>query len=192
MKSEKQENQRNGRNKSTIINQSYIESGEYRKKFDNISNIKELNRLIYQLSKKILYHRSGSLIEDMYWIDADNIKVVASEIAQTQNEKISYSKKTKHIIKKQKHLITIHSHPNSFPPSIEDFNSNFENSYTLGVICCHDGKVYIYSANQHINTLYYKLIIEKFLKNGYNNKEAQLKTLEQLTNNYDIKWREVL
>lgn len=191
MRIDEQEKQREGRNKSTIINQTYIESGEYRKKFDNISDTKELNRLLYQLSKKILYHRSGTLIEDMYWIDADNLKIVASETNQLHEEKIVYSKKTKSIVKKKKGLITIHSHPNSFPPSIEDFNSNYENSYGLGIICCHDGKIYLYTSNQHINAIYYKLTIEKFLKTGYNNKEAQIKTLEKLMENCDIKWKEV-
>ena len=191
MKINNQEIQREGRNKSTLINQTYIESGEYRKKFDNISDSKVLNRLLYQLSKKILYHRSGTLIEDMYWIDADTTKIVAYETSQTHEEKIVYSKKTKSIVKKKKGLITIHSHPNSFPPSIEDFNSNYGNSYKLGIVCCHDGKIYLYTSNQHINPLYYKLIIEKFLKNGYNNREAQLKTLEKLMENCDIKWKEV-
>ena len=38
------EQQRYGRNKDTIINHTYIESGEYRNKFDGISDDKELNR----------------------------------------------------------------------------------------------------------------------------------------------------
>lgn len=47
--------QRQGRNKDTAINHAYIDSGEYRKKFDHISDSDELNRLIYQLAKKMLY-----------------------------------------------------------------------------------------------------------------------------------------
>lgn len=64
------ERQRYGRNKDTAINHTYINSGSYRRKFDFISDSSELNRLIFQLSKKMLEHRSGTRFEDMYWIDA--------------------------------------------------------------------------------------------------------------------------
>ena len=47
------EEQRYGRNKDTIINRTYINSGDYRKKFDRISSSPKLNRLLYQLSKKM-------------------------------------------------------------------------------------------------------------------------------------------
>lgn len=39
-----EEAQRDGRNKETTINKAYIESGEYRKKFDLITNNKVLDR----------------------------------------------------------------------------------------------------------------------------------------------------
>jgi len=48
------EEQRNGRNKNTTINNSYINSGKYRRKFDGISNDESLNHLVYQLAKKML------------------------------------------------------------------------------------------------------------------------------------------
>ena len=48
------EGQRYGRNKDTVINHTYINSGSYRRKFDFISDLSELNRLIFQLSKKML------------------------------------------------------------------------------------------------------------------------------------------
>lgn len=73
------EEQRYGRNKNTSVNFSYIESGEYRRKFDAISNNIELNRLLYKLAKKMLKHRSGTLYEDMYWIDLDTLEVIAEE-----------------------------------------------------------------------------------------------------------------
>lgn len=46
------ETQRLGRNKQTLINRTFIESGEYRKKFDRISDSPELNKCIYRLAKK--------------------------------------------------------------------------------------------------------------------------------------------
>lgn len=68
MQVEKEE-QRTGRNKKTAIDRAYIEGGEYRKKFDLLTESKELNRLLYKTAKEMLRHRTGSEFEDMYWID---------------------------------------------------------------------------------------------------------------------------
>ncbi len=185
------ERQRYGRNKDTIINHTYIESGEYRNKFDRISDDRELNRLIYQITKEMLYHRSGSKYEDMYWVDVETKKVIAQETNQKLPASIRYSRKTKRKIKNKKGLLTIHSHPYSFPPSIQDFNSNYSNDYGIGIICCHDGKIYMYSSTEEVNINYYKMKVEEFLKDGYNDIEAQQKALDIVMQNYDIKYKEV-
>ena len=125
MKKHLQEAQREGRIKETTINKAYIESGEYRKKFDRISSDKNLNRLIYMCAKEMLYHRSGTTLEDMYWIDPVACRVVAKETNQKLKGKIKYSNATKRVIGHYDRLITIHTHPYSSPPSIEDFNSNY-------------------------------------------------------------------
>lgn len=105
------EEQRLGRNKQTSVNHSYIKSGEYRKKFDAISDNMELSRLLYNITKEMLFHRAGT----------------------------KYSDVTKKIIHNYDNILTIHTHPDSFPPSIEDINSNYDHSYVAGIIACHDG-----------------------------------------------------
>ncbi|MCM1039787.1 MAG: hypothetical protein NC434_10735 [Ruminococcus sp.] len=55
MEYESQEEQREGRIKETVINRSQIDSGEYRRKFDLISDNANLNKLIYQLAKKCYF-----------------------------------------------------------------------------------------------------------------------------------------
>ena len=47
--SEYLEFQRYGRNKSTLVNSKYISSGEYRKKFDKITNNADLSRYTVQV-----------------------------------------------------------------------------------------------------------------------------------------------
>ena len=79
MNTELQEIQRYGRNKTTAINYSYINSGEFRKKFDRISDDKELNRKVYQIAKKILKLRSGTNFEDMYWMLARRAQALNKE-----------------------------------------------------------------------------------------------------------------
>ena len=144
------EEQRYGRNKDTTINHAYISSGEYRKKFDKISDNKKLNKLLYQLAKSMLEHRSGTLYEDMYWIDAETATVVAKEITGGVECKIVYSKSTLTKIRNKRGLITIHTHPSSSPPSISDLRSNYRYKYSLGIVCGHNGKVYIYTANEEV------------------------------------------
>lgn len=186
-----EEAQRDGRNKETTINKSYIESGEYRKKFDLITDNKELNRLLYNCAKQMLYHRSGTLLEDMYWIDAVNLRIVARELNQTVNSKVVYSNSTKRKINKMKNLITIHTHPSSFPPSIEDLNSNHSNQYAMGIVCCHDGKVYVYKSRVFVMPAYYKKEVEEFMKQGYNEYEAQINALKKMEDRFEIKITEV-
>lgn len=85
----------------------------------------------------------------------------------------------------------MHSHPNSFPPSINDLNSNYYNHYDIGIIICHDGKVFIYSSKEEINEDYYTLIVEKYLKCGYNEYEAQICALKELQSKFEIQVKEV-
>ena len=186
------EEQRYGRNKDTAVNFSYIESGEYRRKFDSISDNVKLNRLLYQLAKKMLKHRSGTLYEDMYWIDLDTLEVIAEEVNMTEEESIVYSKATERVIRKHENIMTIHTHPNSFPPSIADLNSNYLNNYVSGVIICHDGTIYQYSSSVKLEELYYDLKVANLKNNGYNEVDIHRTVIGSFNNEVDIQIREVI
>lgn len=185
------ERQRYGRNKDTIINHAYINSGEYRNKFDKISSSKELNRLTYQLAKKMLFHRNGTKFEDMYWIDIDNNTIVASEVNQKIECQIKYSKATMKTVKKHKELLVIHTHPYSMPPSIRDFNSNFRNGYKISLVVCHDGKIFMYRSNRYVSEFLYKGTVAKYKKMGYDDFKAQMFSLKEYEQKGDIMFKEV-
>ena len=185
------ERQRYGRNKDTIINHAYINSGEYRNKFDKISSSKELNRLTYQLAKKMLFHRNGTKFEDMYWVDIDNNTIVASEINQKIECQIKYSKATMKTVKKHKELLVIHTHPYSMPPSIRDFNSNFRNGYKISLVVCHDGKIFMYRSNRYVSEFLYKGTVAKYKKMGYDDFKAQMFSLKEYEQKGDIMFKEV-
>lgn len=185
------EQQRKGRNKNTIIDYNYISSNRYRKKFDYISNDKKLNKLLYKIAKKMLLHRSGTEYEDMYWIDLINGKIVCKITDSKYKKKILYTTTIKKMIKKSENLLTIHTHPDSFPPSIDDINSNYDHNYEIGIVICHDGRVYMYSAEERINANYYKLTVEDYLKNGYNEDTAQIEALKEMQKKFSIYFKEV-
>ena len=191
MQSELQEVQRYGRNKNTTVNHSYISSGEYRNKFDRISNDKALNRKVYQLTKRMLEHRSGTLFEDMYWLDIDTLEVIASETEQKSESRIKYSRATKKAITENENLLVIHTHPNSMPPSINDFNSALKNKYRLCIVCCHDGEIFMYHSKKHVVELLNRGTIAKYKKMGYGDYESQILALKELQNNGEISFKEV-
>lgn len=186
------EYQRYGRNKSALINSAYIDSGEYRRKFDKITDNPEVNRVLYSKAKEMLKHRSGTMLEDMYWIDSVTGKVIAKEIASSEASAITYSETTKKAVSAYKPniIISIHTHPGSMPPSAADFNSCCANRYLKGCIACHDGKVFVYKAFELINETLYHMYIETALKDGASEYEAQIKALNELKRNYRINFWE--
>ena len=185
------EEQRYGRNKETIVNHSYIESGEYRRKFDEISDNADLNRLLYQIAKKILNHRSGTLYEDMYWIDAEAVTVVAKLIDSTQEGGVSYTSSISRVIDKYDGLITIHSHPHSTVPSCNDLFCNYNFGYALGIVVCHDGTIYMYSTEEYIREEYYKMAAGNLIRQGIAEDVAFRMILDKLHQNGRIFFKEV-
>lgn len=185
------ENQRYGRNKSTLINNSYIDSGEYRRKFDNLTPNAEVNRVLYSKAKEMLKHRSGTLFEDMYWIDGNTGDIIASALNEQNESEVAYSKAVKKAIRDKDNLIAIHTHPHSMPPSAADFNSCYRNNYRQGVIACHDGKILCYTAEGMIDEELYKSYVAKFARKGFDEYEAQINALKAIKRNAIIDFWEV-
>ncbi len=185
------EEQRYGRNKESIVNHAYIQSGNYRKKFDKLTENKNINKLLYQKAKEMLLHRSGTLLEDMYWVDMESGEIIASVVDSKDKQKIIYPDHVKRLVGQSKDLITIHTHPLSMPPSIADFNSVFSNQYRFGIIVCHDGRIYKYYAREKLEEDLQKLYMAFYLKKGYNEEEAQLEALRKIQINYNMDFEEV-
>lgn len=190
--SEYLEFQRYGRNKSTVVDSTYISSGEYRKKFDKITSNAELSRVLYSKAKEMLIHRSGTLYEDMYWIDSSSSQVIAKEINSFEEEQILYSESINKAIDGKQGIIAMHTHPCSMPPSIADFNSVEEHGYYLGIVICHDGKIFCYQSNEKIRKLMYELYVADYYKQLNDEYEAQIMALQELSETYDVRFWEVI
>ena len=50
----------------------------------------------------------------------------------------------------------------------------------------------MYSANEEINKNYYELLVESYIKNGYNEDRAQVLALSEIQMNFDIDFKEVI
>ncbi len=185
------ENQRYGRNKSTLINSAYIESGEYRRKFDNLTPNAEVNRVLYSKAKEMLKHRSGTLFEDMYWIDGDTGDIIASALNEQNESEVAYSKAVKRAIRDKNNLIAIHTHPHSMPPSAADFNSCYKNHYESAFIICHNGKIFEYAAHGEVDVRLYNAYINDCLLDGDTSFDAQINALKKFKKNNIIDFWEV-
>lgn len=185
------EYQRYGRNKETVINHTYINSGEYRSKFDRITDNISTNRILYSKAKEMLNHRSGTKYEDMYWIDGASGEVLASALNEQQESGIQYTDAILKAISGKSGLIAFHNHPSSMPPSVADFNSMLIHGYSIAFVLCHDGTIIQYVSNEEISETLYSLYVGEFLDNGYTEFEAQWKALEKLKENHNIDFWEV-
>ena len=171
--------QRYGRNKSTLVNKSYINSGEYRKKFDMITDDIEMNRNLYIKAKEMLLHRSGTKYEDMCWFNGNTGKLIAYENTSKQEESIVYTESIQKALRENENIIGMHTHPCSMPPSIADFNSAYNNEYDIGIVLCHDGKVFTYKSFKPIRQSEYEMYIGKFYSIFHNEYDAQVHTLKE-------------
>lgn len=185
------EEQRYGRNKPTQINHNYINSGEYRRKFDDISESNKLNRLIYTKAKEMLEHRSGTIIEDMCWFDSALEKLIYSKFDETDARVIHVDEKILKSLKKYKQIIPVHTHPSSMPPSPADFNCLLDINAAFGIILCHDGRIFRYYSNRHVDIELWNSYISRFREDGKSEFDAQIAAIEKIQETGDIYFEEV-
>ena len=58
-------------------------------------------------------------------------------------------------------------------------------------ICCHDGRVFIYNANELIDEDLYAAYVKKYKLEGKSEFDAQWAALESIKENADINFKEV-
>lgn len=133
----------------TIINKSVIESPEYRRRFNEISDSDRANRKAWQLAKEMLEHRSGTRYEDIAFINYSTGKAKINKGYHKENT----AKPNKPMLEMLENsspntIIAIHNHPGSSVPSIPDLRVCMQRNYKKGIVVCHDGKIYAYSVNK--------------------------------------------
>ncbi|PCF48457.1 minor capsid protein [Staphylococcus delphini] len=145
-------NKRN-KNDEFKVDVKYIQSNEYRRKFDKISDNKVLNRNIYQAAKEMLEHRDGDDREDLYGFDEKTGKMLFKSIENKNNKsKVYYTKNIEKIVEKNPYqIISVHNHPRSTLPSVGDLTAQHLRKYAKGIIVGHNGRLIVYSVNKDID-----------------------------------------
>lgn len=130
----------------TIVKKADIESPKYRKQFENFDESPQVKRTMYQESRDMLNHRTGTKFEDLSFIDSNTGDFV-TRTDFNEESKVEPSKRMYKMLRESEpySIIAIHNHPKSATPSIDDIGCAYERKYKYGVIACHNGSLYRYS-----------------------------------------------
>ena len=175
------------------VNMSYINSDEYKNKFNNITDNENVNNSIYRYSKAALTHRNGSYYEDIYIIDGKTGSLIAKETTPIAENNVKYSAKTESIIKSHPNkLISIHNHGTNNPPTGSDLGSAGYRRYKMGVVACHNGDVYTYRVGSiPFSAGTFDKAVDKYKSKGYNEIEAITEVLKLFEEYYGIRWNKL-
>ena len=173
------------------VNWNYINQKEYKEKYNKITNNKSFNEKIYNESIKMLKHRDGTNGEDLIYFDYDKMNLIGTQTNMKISNKTEPTPLMKNALNKNIRIISLHNHSLSNPPSDHDLNSCFEKGYYKGINVCHDGKLIIYSTGKNfkkIDNMLYEMTIAKYKKMGYNEYQAQIKTLKSFQKTNDFRF----
>ena len=117
---------------------------------------------MYQESKNILNHRTGTLYEDLTFIDSRTGKIITQTDYNVERE-VMPSKRMRKMAETAEpySIIAIHNHPTSSVPSMSDINSAWKKKYKYGVIICHNGNLYKYKINGEYDPDYIDMLLDK-------------------------------
>jgi hypothetical protein len=190
-----------GIDRAVQVDKTIIESNDFRRKFDNATDNRVVNKTLYTSAKEILYDRSGTLYESMIWIDGDTGKIVTKFDSMGKTKKLTgknhelkveYGKSVLNKLKGYNNIITLHNHPNSSAPSAGDFNSAKKNCYSIGFVVTHNGRLFKYRSEKIITENLYHVYWLEFVEDGYDEIEAQIKAIEKISETGDIYFTEVM
>lgn len=181
---------------SPECNLDYIKSEEYRRKFDSLSDNPALNSAVCARCRAMLTHQNGKFTEDLAVLQVSDGVLVGSTSSKTEYE-AEYSEKLKAEIAKYKpfELMSIHNHGTNLPPSGSDFGSAGYRKYAFGVVACHNGKVFKYSARNArpfaTSTIDDKIDAGKKRSPVASILDITEKILNDFVKAYGIEWREL-
>ena len=127
----------------------FVESDHYGALFNNIADSAEADQSILSAAKTALNHRNGTDCEDLILLDSKTGEVLYKLDYCDVPHGVNYDDKINAVIEKAhaegKEIISLHNHPQSYPPSLDDGASAFAHGYKKGVVVTHDGRVFVYS-----------------------------------------------
>lgn len=177
-KSEKEESKTKYAYKDTVIDSKTINSPEYRRRIDQISENTAVNRSIWNRAVEMLQHRTGTKYEDLAFVDSITGKSLINKDFNKENCAKPSAKMEEMLRAAEPYtIIGVHNHPGSKVPSIPDFKVCIDRKYNCGVVLCHNGKIYKYKVDsEKFNELIAASALDRLEKIGYNTKAKNMFT----------------
>ena len=153
----------------TIVVKKDILSPEYRRHFNEFEENANVTSVMCRETREMLSRRTGTLFEDMAYIDSATGKCkiqknynVKQQVMPTKAMKTMVNNNPPYTI------ISIHNHPQSTVPSIDDLDSCYKHKYKYGVIACHDGNAFRYSVKGDFDKNYTDMLLDNVQMILYN------------------------
>lgn len=135
-----------GKDDNAIADMEYINSQAYADKFKGKYANEQVENAVVSACRQIIKNRDGTFYEEAYFIDARTGKTVSYVKGKQKNGIEMSDELKKHLTNApEKSIIMIHNHPNSTPPSTEDFvtAAGYKSCFEA-VSCGHNGNVYAF------------------------------------------------
>lgn len=135
------------------VDNAAVTSNAYKKTIYNaIDESPKVKRSVRDSIGKIYKHRSGSDLEDLYFVDSSTGSVRTSTRG-TEPSTCAPTKRMKKMLADAEEgtIIGIHNHPRNSAPSLPDIMVAAERKYKYGIVACHDGTLYKYSVTGKVN-----------------------------------------
>ena len=130
------------------VDLDYVRSNEYRMKFHGITGSAVVDDRIAEQCRDILESRTGTYKETLVILDADKGSLLTKITDSPGDNQIVYDDKVLEAIQSARNrghrLLSIHNHPEGYPPTADDCVSAYHRGYSFGVVCGHNGAVYTY------------------------------------------------
>ena len=131
------------------INETYINSPEYRDRFTGITGNQDVDSAIADEAQRMLFHRTGTNYEDLVLLDSKTGELLYRLDSSERNLGVRYDQGIVEALTKAhdegREIISIHNHPNNTPPSLDDGVSALVHGYSKGVVVCADGHIYTHT-----------------------------------------------
>ena len=139
---------------ATEVDLEYIRSNTYRMKFHGITGNHTVDDKIAAQCRSILEARTGTKKETLVLLDLQTGNIITSISDSRTDNAISYNSEVEAAIQRAlsagKQIVSIHNHPEGYPPTADDCGSARYRGYSLGVVCGHNGAVYTYEPSADI------------------------------------------
>lgn len=174
----------------TKVDWTAVKSEKWRSNIYQITDNKNVNNTLENVSEQLFKQRDGTFYESMYLINAKTGKIEGFNTTSNVKLKVALNDNMKKALDNPDlELIGIHNHPYSSIPSLGDLNAIAKRSnQSMGVIVCHDGTIFTYTKPKcEIREQDYKNALTRY--KIYSKITSENKGFEELGQVFDFEFR---